>query len=52
MAFKKERVEFRTQDGTILRGDLTLPSQPNAPAVILAAGVSSITNKNYVENYG
>jgi hypothetical protein len=39
MAFTKELVEFKTQDGTILRGNLTLPGAPNAPAVIMIAGV-------------
>lgn len=39
MAFTKERVEFKTQDGTTLRGNLTLTGAPNAPAVIMIAGV-------------
>lgn len=39
MAVTKEQVEFKTQDGTILRGNLTLTGVPNAPAVIMIAGV-------------
>jgi pimeloyl-ACP methyl ester carboxylesterase len=41
MTGRTQRVEFQTVDGTILRGDLTLPSVHNAPVVILVAGVSS-----------
>lgn len=39
MSFTKDRVEFKTQDGTTLRGNLTLTGEPNAPAVIMIAGV-------------
>lgn len=40
MAFTKEKVEFKTQDGTVLRGNLTSPGVPNAPAItIMIAGV-------------
>lgn len=42
MALSKERVEFKTQDGTILRGNLTLTGAPNAPAVIMIAGVRQL----------
>jgi hypothetical protein len=36
-----KRVEFKTVDGTILRGDLTVsPNAENAPAVILINGVN------------
>lgn len=42
MAFTKERVEFKTQDGTTLRGNLTLTGVPNAPAVIMIAGVRQL----------
>lgn len=42
MAFTKERVEFKTQDGTTLRGNLTLAGVPNAPAVIMIAGVRQL----------
>lgn len=42
MSFKTEKVDFETQDGLTLRGDLTLPGRPNAPVVILLLGVSNI----------
>ncbi|PTB41878.1 hypothetical protein M441DRAFT_79938 [Trichoderma asperellum CBS 433.97] len=41
MAFTKEKVEFKTQDGTVLRGNLTSPGVPNAPAItIMIAGLT------------
>jgi hypothetical protein len=48
MAFTKERVEFKTQDGTTLRGNLTLTGVPNAPAVIMIAGVRRAISFSHV----
>ncbi|EHK46153.1 uncharacterized protein TrAtP1_013272 [Trichoderma atroviride] len=49
MAFTKERVEFNTQDGTTLRGNLTLTGVPNAPAVIMIAGLTFLKEHGGVE---
>ncbi|KAL6892018.1 alpha/beta-hydrolase [Trichoderma evansii] len=35
-----QRVEFKTQDGTVLRGNLTLTGERNAPAVVMIAGLT------------
>ncbi|KAL6803116.1 Alpha/Beta hydrolase protein [Trichoderma sp. SZMC 28013] len=40
MSFTKQRVEFKTQDGTTLRGNLTLPGVSKAPAVIMITGLT------------
>ncbi|KAL7914006.1 Alpha/Beta hydrolase protein [Trichoderma velutinum] len=40
MSFPKQRVEFKTQDGTTLRGDLRLPGVSKAPAVIIITGLT------------
>ncbi|UKZ82340.1 hypothetical protein TrVFT333_010127 [Trichoderma virens FT-333] len=45
MSFTKQRVEFKTQDGTTLRGNLTLPGASKASSVIMIAGLTFLKER-------